>query len=334
MGSEITRQATKDWFGNSVLTRLNDPATGSIIVVTHRLHEDDLSSLFLEQEGWVHLKLPAIAEADYEYPVSRSEVHTFRRGEVLHPEHLPREEIEERRRILGRAVFQAQYQQDPAPAGSSLSAWQLIRTVSEAPEAFDHVVQSWDLALTKSIEASYSACVTFGIIGPTAFVIDVERFKLEAPDLLTVINKKRDRWNPHSILIETSGAGQAVFQMLKRQKFENLLWTKPTKDKLARLLSIEDMLRAGRLVVVDSKAWFQSYRSEFISFPGGRFDDQVDATTQFMALFDRIVRKTIAIERKRKGENRYNHLIKVSRRPEDRAWSGEDVWVEYHDRYA
>jgi hypothetical protein len=49
MDSEVLRAATKRWFGNSAVTRLNNPATGVIIVATHRVHEDDLSAHLLEQ---------------------------------------------------------------------------------------------------------------------------------------------------------------------------------------------------------------------------------------------------------------------------------------------
>jgi hypothetical protein len=40
--SESVRKSANDWFDNTLLSRLNDKAEGCIIIVTQRLHQDDL----------------------------------------------------------------------------------------------------------------------------------------------------------------------------------------------------------------------------------------------------------------------------------------------------
>jgi hypothetical protein len=90
MDSEVTRLKTKEWFGNSAATRLNDPAKGAIIMVTHRLHEDDLSAHLLEQGNFEHLSFPAVSEADQDYEVNEGDFYTFKKGELLHPSSFPR----------------------------------------------------------------------------------------------------------------------------------------------------------------------------------------------------------------------------------------------------
>jgi hypothetical protein len=49
---ETSRKATHTWFDNTLLSRLNDKAQGSIIIVMQRLHCDDLVGHVLEQGGW------------------------------------------------------------------------------------------------------------------------------------------------------------------------------------------------------------------------------------------------------------------------------------------
>src|SRR6516165_6031864 len=41
--SQTQRQAANDWFDHTLYSRLNDTRCGSIIVIMHRLHEDDLA---------------------------------------------------------------------------------------------------------------------------------------------------------------------------------------------------------------------------------------------------------------------------------------------------
>ena len=59
--SEAARKRVIDWYGGSLVSRLNDKRTGTIVAVMQRLHEDDLAGHLLRQGGWEHLDLPAIA---------------------------------------------------------------------------------------------------------------------------------------------------------------------------------------------------------------------------------------------------------------------------------
>jgi hypothetical protein len=43
---------------------LNDKLAGAIVVIMHRLHEDDLVGHVLAQEEWEIVRFPAIAEED------------------------------------------------------------------------------------------------------------------------------------------------------------------------------------------------------------------------------------------------------------------------------
>ena len=51
----------KELFDNEIMTRLNNPKKGGVIIVAHRIAEDDLSGHALQQKGWKELKLPFIA---------------------------------------------------------------------------------------------------------------------------------------------------------------------------------------------------------------------------------------------------------------------------------
>jgi hypothetical protein len=102
------------------MSRLDDPATAAVVLVMQRVHEDDLAGHLLEKGGWSLLRLPAIAAEAEEVALGRGRVHRRAPGELLEPGRLAMPELEEARRHLGAQLFEAQYQQDPVPAGGAL----------------------------------------------------------------------------------------------------------------------------------------------------------------------------------------------------------------------
>ena len=50
--SQAQRQAANEWYDHTLYSRLNDKLSGAIVVVMHRLHEDDLAGHVMAQEDW------------------------------------------------------------------------------------------------------------------------------------------------------------------------------------------------------------------------------------------------------------------------------------------
>src|SRR5689334_919099 len=61
--SQTQREAANDW-STTLYSRLNDKLTGAIVLIIHRLHEDDLTGHVLAQEEWEVVRLPAVAEEE------------------------------------------------------------------------------------------------------------------------------------------------------------------------------------------------------------------------------------------------------------------------------
>jgi len=57
--SDVIREGCLQWWDEVMPTRLNNPKTGTRVIVAQRVHERDLSGHVLEQGGWEHLCLPA-----------------------------------------------------------------------------------------------------------------------------------------------------------------------------------------------------------------------------------------------------------------------------------
>jgi hypothetical protein len=69
------REKAIEWFETTFVTRLNNKKTGAIILVMQRLHDEDLTSHLISSGGWTVLKIPALANIDYEYNVGRKKYH-------------------------------------------------------------------------------------------------------------------------------------------------------------------------------------------------------------------------------------------------------------------
>jgi hypothetical protein len=62
--SQAQRRSANEWYDHTLYSRLNDKLSGAIVLIMHRLHEDDLAGHVLAQEPWEVVRLPAIAEED------------------------------------------------------------------------------------------------------------------------------------------------------------------------------------------------------------------------------------------------------------------------------
>jgi hypothetical protein len=146
--SEPARRRVIDWFGGSLVSRLNDKEKGPIVVVMQRLHEDDLAGHLISQGGWHHLDLPAIAIEESPIDVGRGQRFFRRVGDVLHAERENRETLVRIKAEIGSLMFSAQYQQRPIPLEGNLIKREWFRHYDVPPqkEARDRIVQSWDTA--------------------------------------------------------------------------------------------------------------------------------------------------------------------------------------------
>ena len=64
-GSAAKRTSMRDAFDNMILSRVNDPKRSAIILLAHRMHDDDLTS-HLVKKGFGHIVLPFQAKEDEE----------------------------------------------------------------------------------------------------------------------------------------------------------------------------------------------------------------------------------------------------------------------------
>jgi predicted phage terminase large subunit-like protein len=285
--SQAQRQAANDWFDHTLYSRLNDTRTGAIILIMHRLHEDDLAGHVLAQEDWEVVRLPAIAEEDEIWALDAEfgqNSFTRRCGEALHPERQPFETLERIRRTIGEYNFTGQYQQAPSPQGGGMvkAAWFPAYGANERPEKFDRIVQSWDTANKASELSDFSVCTTWGIKGKDIYLLHVLRRRMEYPELKRAVGEQCQAFDASVVLIEDKASGTQLIQELVAEGLHAVTRYQPQSDKIMRMHAQTGMIENGFVHLPKEAAWLAEYLHELTVFPKSKHDDQADSTAQIL----------------------------------------------------
>lgn len=284
--SEAARKRAIDWYGGTLVSRLNDKEHGPIVVVMQRLHENDLAGHLLEQGGWEHLDLPAIAVDDTVVSLGRGKVLTRRVGEVLHPQRESKEALDRIKAEIGSLMFSAQYQQRPIPIEGNLirRAWfQFYDHLPKHPHP--RIAQSWDTASMTGEANDYSACTTWLMIKGDYYLIDVFRGRLEYPALRRKVASLAAEYGATTILIENAGPGMQLLQDLRHDPPHGMprpIGRKPEGCKADRMVAQSAKIEAGHVYLPSEAPWLDTFMLELLAFPNGRHDDQVDSVSQFL----------------------------------------------------
>ena len=252
-----------------------------------RLHEEDLSGIMIEEGGWDHLNLPAIATEDQTIRLTRGRVYQRRIGDVLHPAREPLVVLENLKRQQGSHIFSAQYQQQPVPATGNMVEVQWLKYYDAPLERLpgDQIVQSWDTASKDGIHNDFSVCITALMRGQDVYLLDVYRAKLKFPDLLRRTIELARQYGPLTALIlEDAASGIALQQQLINDGPAGVPHPsvrRPKTDKVTRLSGVSAMIE-NNLRIPRGAAWRAEFEIELLGFPNKKHDDQVDALSQLL----------------------------------------------------
>jgi predicted phage terminase large subunit-like protein len=285
--SDARRNATNEWFRNTLLSRLNDKFRGAIVIIMQRLHEDDLVGHVLGQEPWEVVCFPAIAEADELHEIETiwgPRCFTRRQGEALHPARESLVTLDRIRRTMGEYNFAGQYQQSPAPLGGGLVKAEWFKRYGEKdrPESFERIVQSWDTANKATELSDFSVCTTWGVRGKNLYLLGLLRRRLEYPALKRAVREQQNLYHATEVLIEDKASGTQLIQELIADGCYGVTRYQPMMDKIMRLHAQTAMIENGFVHIPETAPWLAEYLHEMTVFPNGKHDDQVDSTAQFL----------------------------------------------------
>lgn len=287
--SDTNRTAVKRWFDGTLLSRLDSKRDDVVILIMQRVHVDDLVAHVLEQVGWTHLQLPAIAVSDETFVLQAEGpfkgVKVGRKaGEVLHPAREPMDVLNRVKAEIGSFVFTSQYQQMPVPPGGNIlrQEWFKETPAGWAPKPDARVIQSWDVAMTANDGSDWSVCTTWVDDGGDYHLIDAYRVRLSFPAVKKAVASRQLQFGAQTVLIEDVGIGTGLIQQLRSEGDVRPIGIAPQGSKTDRMVAQSSKIEAGRVHLPRSAPWRQEFMAEMMAFPHGRHDDQVDSVSQYL----------------------------------------------------
>jgi predicted phage terminase large subunit-like protein len=262
-------------FDETIRSRLNDPNTGRIVIIAHRLNTVDLSGHVLKEDGWHHIALPFIATRNTKFRIG-DEVWKRKKGELLRPH--PEPEV---KRIRKLGNFETLYQQNPTGGLPRLTA-NHFSTVDPSAVEDSPVVLSIDPGQELGEKNSFGVIQVWRPRGNEYFLQDQWRARASYKDLKFAAKQFIRSLRPSAVLIEKVGAGLALLSDIEPRSWMSVVPVVPRDSKTDRLRRHAATIQARKISLPANAPWRNDFVQEFIDFPGGKFTDQVDATTQFL----------------------------------------------------
>ena len=150
----------------------------------------------------------------------------------------------------------------------------------DLPASFDLVLQSWDSANKPAELSDFSVCTTWGVKDKKLFLKNVFRKRLGYPELKQAVRDQARAFSAKTILIEDKASGTQLIQDLTADGCHGIKRYQPKMDKVMRMHSVTSTIENGFVYLPETAHWLEDYRHELILFPRGKYDDQVDSTSQ------------------------------------------------------
>ncbi len=297
--SVLIREKLWNWYGTTLYTRQQPGA--SIVLISTRWHEDDLTGKLLKEEEkggekWEHICLPAIATEDEKpYPLGMGR----KPGEALWPEMWPLDKLNQMKTSgsMSSYMWASLYQQSPIPEGGGLFKTDWVNNFYERTNdwlvmksthgyGYCTVKDCWvfttvDMA-NKVTDLSDNTVIATWMVTPNKdlLLINLYRDRLNYDEVYRCILKVYQDLKPSYIGIENTGVAIQMINELRNKGLPIRQLEPQGKGKQNRANApMGSVIRMEMLkVFFDEKApYLKDIQAELLSFPKGRRDDFVDA---------------------------------------------------------
>lgn len=282
--SETDRNKAVRIFRESVTSRLNDPITDAIMVIMHRLHNNDVCGE-IERLGLDYVKLVLPMEYDPKTVIVTKYFTDPRRayGELLCPERLPREIIDQNKIELGSHAYACQYQQTPSSRQGGMFKRHWFPIIDAMPVTVKRRVRKWDLAASLQLpgtDPDWSVGVKLAELEDGSFVVeDVVRFRELGASVRAAIKRMAasDTRACHIVVPQDPGqAGKDQAQSIIKENVGYIIKAiRETGSKDVRAEPFAAQCEAQNVKILRGP-WNEEFINELCAFPQGH-DDQVDA---------------------------------------------------------
>lgn len=281
--SQTIRDKVWDWFSADFTTRLL-PRSPMFVVAT-RWHSDDLCGRVEEmnREGkgipWLVVNLPAIAVEDKDV-LGRLE------GDPLWGEFYTLEHLMNLKATLPARDWNSLYMGKPMDedGGVIQGSWISRYDTLPAVDQIKRITVSADTAMKTGERNDYTAILVWieGIHNDH-YLAYVHRERMEFDDMVRRIENIATQWGATAIIVEDKGSGtQYVQTRAGKAPCSVIPISTSNNSKEFRLDGVSPMFESGQVLLPKTASWVADYESELLGFPTAKYDDQVDATSQYL----------------------------------------------------
>ena len=267
--SPLQREKMTRWFDRTLLNCL--APGGSVLVVGTVLHYDSLLSRLLKRGedpgGGFKARKYAALKPD---------------GSPLWPERWPLKRLEAKKRQIGLAAFEQEFQNEPLDSEARIfreETFAYYETEQIAPLKLT-TYGFIDLAISEKQTADYTALVTISVdeLGKI-YVLDYTRRRMPIRAQVQACFHAYDRWEHSALGVEVVAYQRAFKQLLDDESAKSYRWiptveVTPDVDKVRRISTLAPLIERGDIL-------FRREQTELIDelryFPKAPHDDLADA---------------------------------------------------------
>ncbi len=284
-----------DWFRFGARTRLMPG--GRVAIISTRWHMDDLIGRLIrdmtqdpDSDQYNIVEFPAIIEVQTQDPLTGVPVTEQK---PLWPEFFDLPALLRTKASMPTYQWNAQYQQSPTSEEAALVKrewWKIWK--KEKPPAVEYVIMSLDAAAESHNRADFTSLTTWGVFHDdetntkAIILLNAVKKRVEFPELKDMCMAEYKHWEPDAFIVEKKSSGTALFQEFRRAGLVVQEYTphRGSGDKTARLNSVADIIRSGRVWVPETR-WAEDLVEEIAGFPFAANDDQVDSCVMALMRF-------------------------------------------------
>jgi len=264
--SQLTRDKAWDWYTGTFYNRIRPG--GPIIVIQHRMHEDDLVGRLIEQQNhggdkWEIIELPALLD------------------DPPWIERYDRAALERIKAISGPRKWSALYLQNPTPDEGTFFKREWFRFYQKPP-LLNHFMSS-DFAVTEE-GGDFTSLGTHGIDANDDLYLAVDYWSGQtSADVWVdkicdqILAKKPFAFFGESGVIKRSVEPFLKKRMRERKAFCRIddCWLPSISDKASRALALQARAAMGKVLLPDNEHGHKIL-TQLLQFPAGKYDDDVD----------------------------------------------------------
>lgn len=282
--SEAEIRTANYWMDQKLSTRKTDKAISSTIMIMQRLSQGDPSGNWLTKKKRIrHIRLPGEIRNYGEY-LTPAHLKKYYRDDLLDPDRMPWEVLEDMEADLGQYGYAGQVGQNPTPPGGGMFKVDQLGVVDSlpGPSNWEQTVRYWDKA---------------GSEGAGAWTVGVKMLRLKNNKII-ITDVRRGQWSSEireRVIKQTaegdgvqcrvgveqesgSGGKESAEATVRNLMGFSVIKDLPSGDKVNRADPLSVQVNAGNVMMLRGD-WNHSFVEELRYFPYGTYKDQVDAAS-------------------------------------------------------